>query len=195
MTPRRGSYTPRSHSIMDSEAAESVLDFAEQAAKQVKAQGGKAILEQVEQQYVELQAAMQWFIDQQRSSEALRLANALYSFWIMKQRFDDGSVWFDRVLGLPGADDSIRGSCFIGAGFMACWKGEDARAAALYNAGLDIGRQLGDAVTTARALGGLCRVAVRTDVAEARRLAREELIVSEEAANDSGRSDAMHLLG
>jgi hypothetical protein len=46
-----------------------------------------------------------------------------------------------------------------------------------------------------RALGGLARVALRTDVAEGRRLAREALDASEGLADPSGRSNAMHLLG
>ena len=33
-------------------------------------------------------AAMAWFVDAGRTDEALRLANALYRFWITKQRFD-----------------------------------------------------------------------------------------------------------
>ena len=46
-----------------------------------------------------------------------------------------------------------------------------------------------------RALGGLARVALWSEVAEGRRLAREALAVSEEAADVQGRSNAMHLLG
>ena len=46
-----------------------------------------------------------------------------------------------------------------------------------------------------QALGGLARVALRTDVAEGRRLAREALAVSEGAADEAGRSNALHLLG
>ena len=46
-----------------------------------------------------------------------------------------------------------------------------------------------------QALGGLARVALRTDVAEGRRLAREALAVSEAAGDAPGRSNAIHLLG
>ena len=138
---------------------------------------------------------MQWFIDQRRAQEGLRFANALYAFWIAKQRFDEGSLWFDRVLRLAGGDEPSRGTAFIGAGFMAFWKGEDSRAAVSFNRGLDVGRELSDRFMIARALGGLSRVALRSDVAEGRRLAREALIVSDGAADDAGRSNAMHLLG
>jgi hypothetical protein len=46
-----------------------------------------------------------------------------------------------------------------------------------------------------QALGGLARVALRTDVTEGRRLAHEALVVSEGAADEAGRSNALHLLG
>ena len=46
-----------------------------------------------------------------------------------------------------------------------------------------------------QALGGLARVALRTDVAEGRRIAREALDVSNAADDEVGRSNALHLLG
>jgi hypothetical protein len=46
-----------------------------------------------------------------------------------------------------------------------------------------------------QALGGLSRVALRSDVAEGRRLAREALEISDAAGDRHGRSNAMHLLG
>ncbi len=180
---------------MDIQAAETLLSFAEGAARELKGPDAKTVLGQVEHRYGELQDALQWFIDQRRAEEGLRLANALYNFWITRQRFDEGSLWFDRVLGLTGGDAIGRGTAFIGAGFMAFWKGEDSRSAVAFNRALEIGRELGDRFMTARALGGLSRVALRSDVAEGRRLAREALTVSEEAADDAGRSNAMHLLG
>ena len=48
---------------------------------------------------------------------------------------------------------------------------------------------------TSQALAGLARVALRTDVAEGRRLAHEALVASEGSADDTARSNALHLLG
>ena len=138
---------------------------------------------------------MQWFIDHGRTDEALRVANALYRFWITKQRFEEGARWFDLVLGSPGGEPHLRGAAFINAGFMPFWLGQDDLAAAHFGRGLEIGRQLGDPPMISQALGGLARVALRTDVAEGRRLAREALAVSEGAADEPGRSNALHLLG
>ena len=52
-----------------------------------------------------------------------------------------------------------------------------------------------DAPLISQALGGLARVALRTDVPEGRRLAHEALEVSEAAGDEGGRSNALHLLG
>jgi hypothetical protein len=46
-----------------------------------------------------------------------------------------------------------------------------------------------------QALGGRARVALRTDVAEGRRLAAEALAVSDAAHDEATRSNALHLLG
>ena len=180
---------------MDVRSAESLLGIAEEASASLRTPRSKTALELLEDRYDDFVAATQWFIDQERTDEALRLANALYRFWITKQRFEEGAFWFDRVLGAPGGDSRLRGQAFIHAGFMPFWMGQDDRAAALFGSGLEIGRQLDDAPMTSQALGGLARVALRTDVAEGRRLAHEALVVSEGAGDEAGRSNALHLLG
>lgn len=180
---------------MDSPAAEALLGLAEEASADAAGPDAKASLDRLEERYEDLLRAIAWFVDARRTDEALRLANSLYRFWITKQRFEEGAVWFDRALASPGGDDRLRGKASINAGFMPFWRGDDERAASLFGRALDIGRGLADARMISQALGGLARVAFRTDVAEGRRLAGEALIVSEAAADEPGRSNALHLLG
>jgi hypothetical protein len=78
---------------------------------------------------------------------------------------------------------------------MPFWMGDDAAAADLFGRSLEIGRRLADQPLISQALGGLARVALRSDVPEGRRLAREALSVSEGAGDAPGRSNAIHLLG
>ena len=180
---------------VDSPTAESLLNLAEQVSAGATGPTAKASLEQLDERLGDLLAARDWFVDAGRTDEALRLANALYRFWITKQRFAEGAQWFDRVLALPSGDDGLRGKASINAGFMPFWLGDDDRAAELFGGGLVIGRRLGDPPMISQALGGLARVALRTNAAEGRRLAREALAVSEGAADQPGRSNALHLLG
>ena len=79
---------------------------------------------------------------------------------------------------------------------MPFWMGDDDRAAvALRPSRSSSARRLVDAPLISQALGGLARVALRTDVPEGRRLAHEALDVSEAAGDEPGRSNALHLLG
>ncbi|HEX5147841.1 MAG TPA: hypothetical protein VFW02_02085, partial [Candidatus Limnocylindrales bacterium] len=180
---------------MDAGDAGSMLEIAERVSAGITGPDGKAALGQLEEQLPELGAAMAWFVDAGRTNEALRLANALYRFWMTKQRFEEGAAWFDRALGSPGGDDGLRGKACLYGGFMPFWMGDDAAAADLFGRSLEIARRLADQPLVSQALGGLARVAFRSDVAEGRRLAREALTVSEAAGDAPGRSNAIHLLG
>ena len=180
---------------MDAPTAEARLNLAEEASKAASGAGGKAALEALASDYDDLVAALQWFVDNGRSDDALRLASALYRFWITQQRFDDGARWFDVALGAPGGEMRLRGRASYLAGFMPFWMGDDPRAAELFGRALEIARELDDAELISQALGGLARVAFRGDVAEGRRLAAEALAVSEAAGDEAARSNALHLLG
>jgi Tfp pilus assembly protein PilF len=151
---------------MDASSAESLLALAEQVSPRLTGPDAKASLDQLASRSGELLAAMQWFLDAGRTDEVLRLANALYRFWITQQRFEEGARWFDRALGSPGGDEHLRGRAFLNAGFMPFWMGDDERASELFGRALESGRRLQDAPMTSQALGGLARVALRTDVAE-----------------------------
>jgi hypothetical protein len=107
----------------------------------------------------------------------------LYRFWITRQRFAVGAVWFDRVLASPGGDERLRGRAFLNAGFMPFWMGDDVRASRLFERALVTGRRLGDASLTSGALGGLARVALRTDVAEVG--GRREALPSHDAGDEA----------
>jgi len=180
---------------MDLRAAESTLQFAEEASAAATGPEAKDALERLEARLDEVLAARDAFLEAGRVDDGFRTANALYRFWITKQRFAEGAAAFERVLATPGGDDLLRGKAALYAGMMPFWIGDDPRASELFGEALEIGRRLGDAPLTSQALGGLARVALRSDVPEARRLAAEALAVSEGAGDEGGRSNALHMLG
>ena len=157
--------------------------------------GADASLATLEARYDEIVDAVDWFVEADRPDEALRLANAMYRFWITQSRFDDGAGVFDRVLASGQGDAALRGRALLDAGFMPFWIGDDDRASALFADALAVGRATADAPLTSQALGGLARVALRTDVGKGRLLAHEALDVSVAADDEPGRSNALHLLG
>lgn len=180
---------------MDRETAEPLLILAEEIAPRLTGPDAEESLARLEARREDLLAAIGWFVEEGRIDEGLRLANALYRYWITQRRFDEGARWFDRVLSSGTGDDALRGRASLYAGFMPFWMGEDDRAKGLFDEALAAGRQVEDPVLISGALGGLARVALRTDVAEGRRLAREALDVSDAVADEDGRSNALHLLG
>ncbi|MBA2380632.1 MAG: hypothetical protein H0V73_00850 [Chloroflexi bacterium] len=180
---------------MDVGSAESLLALAEELSLRVTGPDAKSSVDALEARSHDLTTAIAWFLDAGRPNDALRLANALYRFWITTRRFDEGARWFDRVLEPGAGDEGLRGRAYLSAGFMPFWLGDDERAASLFEQALTIARHRGDASSISQALGGLARVALRTDVAEGRRLAREAFEVSDAEGDDQGRSNALHLLG
>ena len=180
---------------MDLRRALELLGTAEGLAPRLTGPDADASLAALDERYDEFVAAIDLFAERDRPDEALRLAHAMYRFWITQSRFDDGARVFERALAGGGGDPALRGRALLDAGFMPFWTGDDERATALFEEALAVGRELGDAVLTSGALGGLARVALRMDVAEGRRLAAEALEVSTAAGDEMGRSNALHLLG
>jgi tetratricopeptide (TPR) repeat protein len=180
---------------VDERTAIAALELAEEVAPGLTGQEASESLARLEERSAELLEALDWFVDGGRDDEALRLANSLYRFWITQRQFKEGAHWFDRVLASGRGDAGLRGRAYLGAGFMPFWMGDDAGAAALFEQALAIGREIDDAALVSQALGGLSRVALRTDVEQGRRLARQALDVSDTAGDENGRSNALHLLG
>jgi tetratricopeptide (TPR) repeat protein len=180
---------------MNADSAVAILDLAEEVSPGMTGPTAGESVERLEARSGDIGDAVAWFVDAGRTNEALRLANAAYRLWIIKRRFEDGDRVFAQVLDPGAGDDRLRARAFLNAGFMPFWMGDDDRAGSLFGQSLELARRLRDAPLISQALGGLARVALRTDVPEGRRLAQEALEVSEATADEAGRSNALHLLG
>jgi tetratricopeptide (TPR) repeat protein len=180
---------------VDQQDATTLLTFAETAAARERGLQAQAVFADLEQRYADVVVALDWIIKQKQSDEALRLISALAQFWTSTKRLDDGAAWSARALALPGGAAATRGRALFDAALMAFWRGDDERATALHTEALAIGRGHGDPTVTALALGGLARIALRTDLAASRRLCRQALAVTAGTADRIGRSGALHVLG
>ena len=127
---------------MDAAAATALLDLAEQASAASIGPDAREALDELETRSDELRSALDWFLDAGRTDDALRLANAMYRYWITKQGFVEGAAWFERVLAAPGGDPLLRGRACLSAGMMPFWMGDDQRARELFDEALEAGRQL-----------------------------------------------------
>jgi tetratricopeptide (TPR) repeat protein len=180
---------------MDAIGAASLLLLAEQSGPKLRGLDAQPVLRQLEDEDSELQAALAWFVEHRRTDEALRLVTALAPYWMATKRLDVGAKSFDRAFRAPGGNDALRGTAAFHAGLLVFFAGRNKRARALEQEALRLGRQAGDPTLTALALTGLARIALRSDVEEARRLCREALTVGEGTHDTAGRSSALHVLG
>jgi tetratricopeptide (TPR) repeat protein len=179
---------------MDAHAAQALLNFAASAGEGLRGIDSKAMFQKLDECYGELQSALGWFIEYECATDALRLASALVPFWMATKRLDEGSAWLDRALALPGGESAHLGRAAFDAGYLAFWKGNDERSAALQHRALEIGRRTNNPTITALALVGLARISLRLNVEEARQLCREAMAVTDGTQDRAGRSSAMHVL-
>lgn len=180
---------------MDALEAESVRDYAIAAAPGVRGLNGREIIADLDRRYDDLQAALRWFLDEGRTDDALLLGSSLTPFWMANKLLREGSAWLQQALMASGGTAALRGRAYFEQGLLVFWTGDDDQAASLHQHALAIGRDIGDPTVTALALTGLARIALRTDVAEASRLCREALAVSDGTDDLVGRSSAAHVLG
>jgi tetratricopeptide (TPR) repeat protein len=180
---------------VDEAAATSLLDFAEAAVPAMKAADPADVFAEIEKRSLELNLALDWFAQRNDTDNALRLVNALYTFWNEQQRLEEGWAAFTRALVGPGGDARLRATAWINAGFLSLWSEHEERSPEAFDHGLSMSRDLGDRELEARALGGLARIALRSDVQRGRQVAHEILELSESTGDRKARSDALHLLG
>jgi tetratricopeptide (TPR) repeat protein len=184
---------------VDAQTAESLLKLAEGAGPGLRGVDANALFAQLEHKYDDLLGALQWFLDNGRTDDALRLAIALAPVWMAHKRLEEGLEWFDKALASDGGSELTRGNAYFQAGLLAFWPGYDERASELHGKALAIGRQTGDPTVTALALTGLARIALRSgnaaDIKEARWLCREAMTITEGTDDRIGRGNAMHVLG
>ena len=108
---------------------------------------------------------------------------------------DQGDAWYERGLGTTSSDAS-RAIALHDHGYLVFWAGRYDLAKRRFTDSRALAEKLGDASLKARALAGLARVALNTDVDEAVRLLRQAVGATEGLADsDPGRSSALHVLG
>jgi predicted ATPase/DNA-binding XRE family transcriptional regulator len=136
--------------------AEYFLALAEGETAALNSPSPQAALERLECEHDNLRAALAWFLAQPDGSEAaLRLAGALWRFWLMRGYASQGRAWLDRALAAAGATAALaaRALALGGAGALAHSQGDYAQAATCGEESLQHWRELGDPAGIAGALG------------------------------------------
>ena len=100
------------------------LTLVEQAELELEGAHGLAWLNRLQYEHDNLRAALQWSLEGEHTSVALRLAAALFPFWQIRGYLHEGSSWLRAALALPDADHAapskrLRIRALNGAGALA----------------------------------------------------------------------------
>jgi DNA-binding CsgD family transcriptional regulator/tetratricopeptide (TPR) repeat protein len=165
--------------------AEYFLALAEEAEPELWGPEDKAWLERLEAEHDNLRAALSWALERGEAEPALRLAGALWRFWITRGYYEEGRRWFEGALE-KGERAPARARVLAGLGHFALWQGDLSRAEAAAQEGLKLSEEAGlKSVITADFLIILGEAAVRTkgDNERAKELLEAALVLSRETGD------------
>jgi predicted ATPase/class 3 adenylate cyclase len=141
--------------------AEQFLALAEESTK--VAYGGDQALwwARLDADHDNLRAALGWSASTGEIENELRLASALWYFWMVRGLFSESRRSLEGAIARSGsAPGALRADALGAAGQVAYRQGDYAHARAFCQASLDLCRELGDELGTARMLVALANVAV-----------------------------------
>ncbi|MEO8346217.1 MAG: tetratricopeptide repeat protein [Betaproteobacteria bacterium] len=175
------------------------LALAELAEQNLIGAEQKAWLCRVDAEHDNLRAALAWSSTPGGDVAAgLRLAAAIYWFWLVRGHCSEGRDWLSSLLAAGRMDQApaIRAKALHGAGGLAWQQGDFPAARAMFEASLIIRRELGDRRGIAATLNNLGNVACsQADYPRARALGEESLALLRELGNRSGVAASLSNLG
>jgi len=174
------------------------LGLAEQAEAELTGPRQSLWLDRLESGHDNLRAALSWAEEHGEAEEGLRLAAALWRFWLTRGHMREGRERLERLLGLPeaGARTSARAKGLHGLGTIILEISDFSQARPFMEESLSIWRALGDKKGTAAALNNLGWLASQIgDYATARSLSEEALWRNRELGEKRGIAVALNNLG
>jgi predicted ATPase/Tfp pilus assembly protein PilF len=174
------------------------LALVEEAEPELRGAQGVAWLERLEVEHDNLRAALRWMQERDAVQTGLRLAGALWWFWVMRGYLSEGRKWLADTLSQPRAaiDSSVRAKALNGAGALARMQGDYTSARSLLEESLTISREVGDKSSIARSLNNLGIVAdYQGDYAAAHALYEESLTIYRELGDKQGIANLLNNLG
>ena len=170
-------------------------ELAETAADHLTGKNQAAWLDILGVEHANLLAALRWTLPADPST-ALRLAGALWRFWLLRSHFTAGREWLERTLAAGSPDDPARIRAATGAGVLARSQGDYDRAEQLSDQATALARQRGVTEDVALAIlnsGIVAEHRGRYDTAASR--FEESLALYETAGSKRGVGHALNCLG
>jgi predicted ATPase/DNA-binding XRE family transcriptional regulator len=172
------------------------LALAERVAPELSGPDQARWLDLLETEHDNLRAALAWGLEQP-GDFALRLAGALWGFWLIRGHLHEGRTWLERGLErAPDAPPGVVAKALDSAGVFAHYEDDTDRAVALHERALALYRTVGDRRGAATALDNLGVVESRLgNHARARAPHAEALVLRRELGDTRGVVVSLNNLG
>lgn len=182
--------------ITQSSHAAYYLWLAEEAEPHLISAGQVQWLERLELEHENVRAALSWLLEHDEHEKALRLASALWRYWIMRGHFREARSALESALaGSPGGATPVRAKALNAAGIIAGMQLEPRQAEALCRESLACYRQLEDTKGIITSLWMLGYIALQiSNFALARALEEEALALARNEGNAWGMASALEIL-
>jgi predicted ATPase/class 3 adenylate cyclase len=129
------------------------LALAERAEPDLWRQATKEWIPRFDAEQTNIRSALEWALRQDDAEVAYRLAAALYPYWELRGRHGEARAWLTRAFDRGGVSNQLRLKALIGLGRATAWQGDRARAVAILEEAVAVGRDLGDDESVGRCLG------------------------------------------
>jgi predicted ATPase/DNA-binding CsgD family transcriptional regulator len=176
------------------------LRLSEQAEPQLEGQEQINWFQRLEREHDNLRAALTFLVEQGSAREskelALRLAGALWRFWLVHGHVSEGRHWLERALDESEQVGSAwRAKALMGAAVLATSQDDFGQAEARCGEALALYRELGERRGSALCLSVLGYMAMmRSTYAQARTRLEESLQIAREAGDTGVRVIALQIL-
>jgi tetratricopeptide (TPR) repeat protein len=173
------------------------LELAERAEPELTGPELAVWLTRLEQEHDNLRAALSWACTGTAREQGLRLAAALWRFWLMRGYAGEGRRWLDLALaGTETVSAACRAPALSAAGNLAYCQGDYEWAGALQEEAIVLWKVLGDRRGTAGSLNNLGTVAYyQGDYGRATALYEEALALWRELGDRRGIAGQLNNLG
>ena len=130
-----------------------MLSLSERAESEWRGPNQATWLQRIDRDLDSIRAALDWTKgDLARTDAGLRIATALWLFWLVRGQHAEGRMWLDALLSAGSGASSLRGKAFNVAGLLAYTQGETSTALRLLEQSLAMGKEVGDEAGVALSL-------------------------------------------
>jgi predicted ATPase/DNA-binding CsgD family transcriptional regulator/DNA-binding XRE family transcriptional regulator len=149
------------------------LRLAEEAEPALRGPDQFAWLDRLEAEVFNLRAGLAWLGDTGDAERGLRLAAALWTFWIVRDRVPEGRRWLETFLAAGPVGAGWRAKALVALGDLVERQGDHAAAADRLDEAAVLARERGDPAGEAAALRGRGNAAISHGEAVRHRLGDE----------------------